>query len=121
MTTPSSSSHPQISGGSIVVNDYVKRNVRVLAIHEHEVESISFMNGLSAACFAAMSGLVSFAFSTWVNAIFQTELSAGANIMIMVVSPLSILLGIGFGVTGLLALRRKKSTLATIKAQSLSQ
>ncbi|WP_162791696.1 hypothetical protein U0027_06055 [Agrobacterium tumefaciens] len=121
MSDPFSSSQPQLSSGSIVVNNYVQRNVRVLAIHEHEVEDISFMNGLSSACFAVMSGLVSFAVSTWVNVAFQTEITATTSILSSVVSPTAILLGLGFGVAGILALRRKRSTLAVIKSQSISQ
>ncbi|WP_333899599.1 hypothetical protein [Agrobacterium pusense] len=121
MSDPFSSTQPQLSSGSIVVNNYVQRNVRVLAIHEHEVEDISFMNGLSSACFAIMSGLISFAISTWVNVAFQAEMTAPATILSSVVSPAAIVLGVGFGVAGSLALRRKKSTLATIKSQSISQ
>jgi len=121
MSDPFSSGQPQLSSGSIVVNNYVQRNVRVLAIHEHEVEDISFMNGLSSACFAVMSGLISFAVSTWVNVAFQAEITATTSILSSVVSPTAIFLGIGFGIAGLFALKRKKSTLATIKAQSNSQ
>lgn len=121
MSDPFTSAPSQPSSGSIVVNNYVQRTVRVLAIHEHEVDDISFMNGLSSACFAVMSGLGSFAISTWVNVAFQTQMSPTAEILSSVVSPIAFCIGLGFGVAGICALKRKKSTLATIKAQSLSQ
>lgn len=121
MSDPSNHDEPKLSSGSIVVNDYVQRKVQVLAIHEHEVDHISFMNGLSSACFAMMSAAFSFAVSTWVNVAFQAQLSPAASILSSVVSPVAIVIGAGFGLAGWLSLRKKSSTLETIKKQSISQ
>lgn len=114
-------SEPTLTSGSIVVNNYVQRNVKVLAIHEHEVDNVSFMNGLSSVCFSIMSALVGFSVSTWVNAAFQSEWSPAARILSSVVAPGACILAVLFLVAGLLALDRKNSTLKTIKSQSISQ
>ncbi|XNY07068.1 hypothetical protein ACMFL9_26635 [Sinorhizobium meliloti] len=104
--------------GSIVVNDYVRRKVKVLAIYEHEADQISFMNGLGTLCFSLMSAFFSFAIGTWVNAAFQNELTPAATILAKVVGPGAVALGIVAGVLGRIALSKRGSTLRDIKSQS---
>lgn len=110
-----------LTSGSIVENSYVRRSVRVLAIHEHEVESISFLNGLASGLFSLTSAFVSFAVATWVNVAFQTVLSPEATILAKFVSPAAVILGGVAAYAGWVALRKRGSTLTTIKAQSISQ
>lgn len=107
-----------LTAGSIVVNDYVRRNVKVLAIYEHEAEHISFMNGLSTLCFSLMSAFFSFAIGIWVNAAFQNELPPVAVILSKVVGPGAVVLGVISGILGMVALRKRGSTLNEIKSQS---
>ncbi|MBB6013502.1 hypothetical protein HNR59_002891 [Aquamicrobium lusatiense] len=106
--------------GSIVVNDYVQRSVKVLAIHEHEVEHISFMNGLSAFCFSTMSAFASFAAATWVSASLQSTITPATQILTTVIGPGALILGVIVGILGFLVLRRRGSTLKTIKGQTIT-
>lgn len=110
-----------VASGSIVVNDYVKRSVRVLAIHEHEVEQISFMNGISSLCFSIGAGLLSFAAGLWVNAAFQNELSPEGRVLTTIGAPTAVLFAAVAFILAFVALAKRGSMLTTIKSQSTSQ
>ena len=107
-----------IASGSIVVNNYVKRNVRVLAVHEHEVDQIAFFNSLSTVCFSIASALFFFAVGIWVNAAFQEEITPAGDILATVVARGGILLSIVALIVGVVTMRKRQSLLEVIKVQS---
>ncbi|TPM39361.1 hypothetical protein FJ951_27010 [Mesorhizobium sp. B2-2-3] len=92
----------------------------MLAIHEHEVHQISFMNGLSSLFFSIGSGLLSFAVGLWANAAFQNGSSPEGRVLTSVGAPVALLFAVvAFGV-GILAVKKRGSLLATIEAQSVN-
>jgi hypothetical protein len=108
------------AGGAYVENLYVRRKVTVLAVHEHEVDDIAFMNTLSTACFSLCSASVAFAVGILTNAAFAEKLTATALGALQIGVPLCVVTALVFAVGGFIALRRKDSTLGKIRRQSES-
>lgn len=104
--------------GSTVENLYVQRTVTVLAVHEHEVDDLSFMNTLAIVCFSFFSGLLAFAAGAWANAAFAETLTPKGAAMMEVVVPVCVVLALCFGAGGIVSLCRRGSTLTKIREQS---
>jgi hypothetical protein len=106
------------STGSSVQNVYVRRTVTVLAVYDHEVEHLAFMNTLSTVCFSVGSGLFFFALGAWANGMFAETLTARGEAMMAVVVPGCLVLAVLSFVGGGVALSRRGSTLNRVRDQS---
>jgi hypothetical protein len=104
--------------GSLVENLYVKRTVTVLAVHDHEVEDISFMNTLSTACFSLASAFVAFAVGILTNAAFVEKVTPAGRAAMLVGVPLCVFSAIVFICGGWIASSRRKTTIDQIRKQS---
>ncbi len=104
--------------GSLVENAYVRRTVKVLAVHDHEVDDISAMNTWSAACFSFASACIAFGGGILTNAAFADTLSPKASAAIYLATPLLLIFAAIFATGGFVAMRRRKNTLKQIREQS---
>jgi hypothetical protein len=108
-------------GGAFIKTAYLEREVRAYAVFETEVEALSSFNAQTTVYFSVASSLLAFAIGIWTTAAFTEKMSPEATVACRVVGPLLVVLSIlGFW----LAMRsseRRQSTIATIRAQSLSK
>jgi len=95
--------------------------VTVMAIHEHEVDHIGMMNGLSAACYSIMASLLSFVLGVLANAAFTDVWPPESRILVYVVAPICGVLAVVFLVAGIVAGAHRKSVLTRIKQQSITE
>jgi nitrate reductase gamma subunit len=113
--------NPQLTAetpGALVENLYVRRTVRVLAVHEHEVQDISFMNTLATVAFSVAGTFLGFAVGILTNAAFVDKMTATAKAALMIGVPLCVVVAIIAVALGLVSLGRRKSTLQQIRQQS---
>ena len=118
-TTPPAA--PSATGGvsgAMVENLYVKRTVRVLAVHQHEVHSISFMNTLATVAFSVASAFIGFGAGILTNAAFADTMTPLATAAMELGAPLCFASAIIAIVLGCIALAKRKSTLTQIEEQS---
>jgi hypothetical protein len=101
-----------------VENLYVRRRVTVLAVHEHELADITFMNTLAIASFSVASGFTTFAGGIYTSALFAERPTALAMAAIQVGAPACLVAAAMFAVLGLSALVRKRRTLVQILEQT---
>lgn len=106
--------------GSTVENVYVKRTVTVLAVHEHEVQDISFMNTLATTAFSISSVFIGFGGGILTNAAFADTITPTARAALRMGVPLCLIAAFIAAWLGWIAITRRKSTLAQIKEQSES-
>ena len=104
--------------GAVMEAFYVRRSVKVLAIQEHEVDHIAFLNTQSTIFFSLSSALFFFAIGIWVNASFQETMTPAATLLSKVGAPASILLSLVCVAIAVWCLCRRKSQLDHIKEQS---
>jgi len=109
----------QISGATVTPL-YVQRQMKVYAIHGHEIDTLSMFNAAATVCFSVASFIGSAAVSIWVNRIFYTQLTPEAAVATIYVAPGLLLLAVVFIGLGIYAMRRRKSTWQTIKDESRS-
>jgi hypothetical protein len=110
----------RISSGATVTPLYVQREMKVYAVHEHEIHSISMFNTLAAVFFALASFIASAGLSIWTNRMFYTELTPAGIIGANYVAPGLLLLAVIFVMVGAFAIRKRESTWKAIKKESRS-
>ncbi len=118
---PTRGDRQELQVGSSVLPLYVERKMKVYAITEHELESLSTRNAQTTAFYSIGSFILSAAISVWGNAIFYTELPAPALVAKYYGAPLSGLMALVFFGLGLHAARSRKSTWQQIKAESVTR
>lgn len=106
--------------GALVRTVYATRTMKVYAIPENELRSLSLLNTLSMAFFSASSGFLSFAIGLWINAAFQSTLTPAGKILSIVGAPIAVILSIIFGGLGIWAWKTRKSGLETVEKESSS-
>ena len=104
--------------GSTVQMFYVQRAMRVYALPESELKSVSLMNTLASVFFSVASGLFSLAVGIWINSLFQIEMSSAGEILAKAFAPLALFLAMVSGALGIWALYTRGSTLKTIQDES---
>jgi hypothetical protein len=117
--TPSQNSEPFQIGSSLVPL-YVERKMKVYAITESEVESLSTRNAQATAFYSAGAFFLSAALSVWVNAVFYTDLPPTAVVAKYFGAPLILLIALILFGLGFHATKSRKSTWEAIKLESVS-
>jgi hypothetical protein len=107
--------------GAFIETAYVERAVRAYAVYEHEVDSISRLNGLSSIFFSLSASLVSIAAGVWVNAAFVDKLGAEGRILCWVIAPALCLFSVIFSGLGYWAVRSRRTVWGDIKQQSVQK
>jgi hypothetical protein len=110
---------PNISGATVTPL-YVQRQMKVYAIHGHEIDTISVFNTTSTACLMLASFVASAAFSIWINRIFYAELTPAGVVASNYVAPGLLMLAAAFAIVAIVAIRKGKSTWKRIKDESRS-
>ncbi len=106
--------------GALVRTVYATRTMKVYAIPENELRSLSLLNTLSMAFFSASSGFLSFAIGLWVHAAFQSMLTPAGEILSNVGAPIAVVLSLFFGVLSIWAWVTRRSGLKTVEKESSS-
>lgn len=106
--------------GATVTPLYVQRQMKVYAIHGHEIDSLSMFNATATACFTLAAFVGSAALSIWINRIFYTELTPAGIVASYYVAPGLCLLAAVFVIVGIVAICKRRSTWRTIKSESRS-
>jgi hypothetical protein len=108
-------------GGAFIKTAYLEREVKAYAVFETEVEALSSFNAQTTVYFSVASSLLAFAIGIWTTALFTDKLSPEASVACRIVGPLLIVLSlIGFWLA-ISSSKKRQSTIATIKAQSVSK
>jgi hypothetical protein len=112
------STNPPLQIGSSLVPLYVERQMKVYAVTEGEVESLSTLNAQTTIFYSVGSFLASAAISIWVNAVFYTEIPPAALVAKYIVAPLVLLVSSAFFFLGWHATRSRRSTWEVLKRES---
>ncbi len=104
--------------GSSLVPLYVERQMKVYAVTEGEVGSLSTLNAQATVFYSAASFSLSAAISIWINAIFYTELTPAAAVAKLYVAPAILLLAAVLYYLGWHATKSRRSTWDAIKRES---
>lgn len=113
----SGESHGIVAGAS-VQPFYVQRTMKVYAINEHEVQTLSSLNAQATVFFSLGSFFLSAALGIWTNAAFATEPSAMSQVANMFIAPGCLVVAVAFMILGWVAMRSRNSTWQTIKNES---
>lgn len=110
----------ELQVGATVTPLYVQRQMKVYAIHGHEIDSISMFNATATACFTLAAFIGGAALSIWINRIFYTELTPAGIVASSYVAPGLLLLSAVFVIVGIIAIVKRQSSWRTIKSESRS-
>ena len=104
--------------GATITTAYAGRNVRVFAVLESELHTLTFFNLLSTVFFSIGASLASIAIGVWVSASFTGKLTPEGAVLKAFGAPVLVVLAVvSFGI-GIWAMHSKKSSLTTIREQS---
>jgi len=106
--------------GAIITTAYAERKVRVLAVLESEVHSISAFNTLATTFFSIGSALISIAIGIWANGAFAEKLTPEGIVLSKFVSPLLCFLAILMYAIAIWAVRSRRNKLDVIRTESKS-
>jgi hypothetical protein len=108
---------PTIQGAS-VQPQYAKRIMKVYAINENEVTTISSLNSQATLFFSLASFIASAAISIYTNAIFYTELTAAGQVAKYFVVPILCVLTVAFVGLGVMMLFQRRRLWKEIRRES---
>jgi hypothetical protein len=111
----------QIPRGAILTTAYAEREVKVLAVLENEVQTISTFNTLTTAFFSAGTSLISIAVGIWANGAFSEKLTPEGTVLSHFGAPILCVLGLLMYYLASWAYRTRKSALDSIRAESKSR
>jgi MFS family permease len=120
VTAPTTPLATGTAPGAFVENLYVRRTVTVLAVHEHEVQDIAFMNTLATIGFAVATAFAGFGVGILTAAAFADRIGDTARATLEIGLPICGLVAVIAIILGCVSLGRRKSTLTQIKQQSKS-
>ena len=115
---PAPPADPPLQIGSSLVPLYVERKMKVYAVTESEVDSLSTRNAQATAFYSAGAFFLSASLSVWVNAVFYTDIPPAASVAKIYGAPLVLILAIVLFALGLHAAKSRKSTWEAIKRES---
>lgn len=104
--------------GATVRSLYVERDVKVYAIQESEVDSLSHFNTLATVSFSLATLFTSLPISLWANAAFSTELTPIGRIATFYLAPVGLILSGICCMSGIWALYKRSSTWSRIRSES---
>lgn len=108
----------QERSGSTIEPLYTARKMRAFSVTESELNMLSVINGIAAACFALGTGLFGLSVDIQKDLLFATELPASATELRDTVRPLLFWLGAVFYAFGAIALVWRHNTLSIIKREA---
>jgi hypothetical protein len=111
-------SNPPLQIGSSLVPLYVERQMKVYAVTEGEVASLSMLNSLSTAFYSSGSFTLSAAVGIWTNAIFYTDVPPAALVAKWYVAPFILLATAVLFFLGWRASKNRRSTWDAIRLES---
>jgi hypothetical protein len=117
---PQSGFSASTSVGATISNAYVGRQVKVYAVFETEVETLTSLNAQATVYFSVGSALLSFGVGIWTAALFTEKLSAEAAVATKVGVPILGLLAIASFGLAVSAWYKRKKTIDSIKQQSVA-
>ena len=95
-----------------------EREVKVLAVLENEVHSISTFNTLTTAFVSGGTSLISIAVGIWANGAFSEKLTPAGTVLSHFGAPLLCVLGLLMYFLAIWAYRARKSALDAIRSES---
>jgi len=104
--------------GATVISNYLRREIPVYGIQEHEVEMLSTLTTQSSAYFSLASFIFALASAPVFNAIFTDKLSDVAKLACYYFAPVGFVMAFVFLILGIIAVRTGASTWTRIKNQS---
>jgi hypothetical protein len=104
--------------GATVTPLYVKRQMKVYAIHGHEIDTLSLFNATATTCFTIAAFIASAGLSIWINRIFYADLTPAGIVASYYVAPGLIVLALIFVIIGIVAICKRRSTWNMIKSES---
>jgi hypothetical protein len=107
--------------GPVLTTVYVGREVRVLAVLEPEVHSISMFNTLTTAFLSAGSSSVTMAIGIWVSGAFSEKLTPTGEVLSHFGAPILCALGLLMYYLAHWAHRARASSLDSIRTESKSK
>jgi hypothetical protein len=111
----------KVPRGAILTTAYAEREVKVLAVLDNEVHSISTFNTLTTAFVSAGTSLISIAIGIWANGAFADKLTPEGTVLSHFGAPLLCALGLLMYYLASWAYRTRQSTLDAIKVESKSK
>jgi hypothetical protein len=106
--------------GAMVKTTYVERQVKALAVFDHELEALSSLNAQSTAFFALGSAALSYAIGIWTNAGFAQQLTPAGELASGVLAPGLVIVAAIFFTLGVFAWSKRRNQLTKIMSHSTS-
>lgn len=106
------------STGAAVKTLYVDRVLTAYAVHESEVEMLSYLNTQATVFVSLASALLSFAGGICTNAIFATELTPAGQLAIIIAVPTLGVLALVFIGLSVNAVYRRRTAWSMVRRQS---
>lgn len=88
------------------------------AVHENELEMLSYLNTQATVFLSVASALASFAFGIWTNAMFAESMTPVGELASTLAAPLLIALSLLFVWLGVFAIKRRQVTWTLVKRES---
>lgn len=107
--------------GATIRTVYGEREVRILAVLENEVSSLSTFNMLTTVFLSVGASLISLAVGIWTNAAFASQPTPEGTILSRFVGPLLCALSLVMFGLAHWAYKTRKSTLDTIRSETKSK
>jgi hypothetical protein len=104
--------------GSYVNHNYVRRDVTVYGVMEHELDTLSTWNLLSSLSFSGAAASFSFCVTLYLEDQVSEARTPAGDLLLSVGQPISGLIAIVLSATGLWFLYKRGSTLSRIKRES---
>ena len=104
--------------GALLRTTHVERTVRVDAVQENELETVSLLNTSVTVCFSVGSALLLFAVGILADWAIEDSLTATGKVLVKVVTPICGVLAMGFYGAGVVLVHTRKTHWKRIRDES---
>lgn len=120
MDDASTSSELSTGSSGFFTPTYAKRNMKIYAIPENELETLGTLNTEATMFFSAFSFFISLTLSLFLSGIYSDNIKANhiGSLLFYWVTPITLVVSIFFLLLGIYILYKRKNMINTIKQES---